>query len=153
MTDALPPRPLLSPPEDAEVIDVGGVRHVFRLSGAQTGGRLSFEEFTLAPGQLGARPHVHEAHDEYFYVLSGELAMHDGRGETILRPGGLLAATRGTAHGFRNAGTTEARALCLYTPSGYEGYFRELHQALESGATLTDDLMAEVRSRYHSWTL
>ncbi|GAA3068335.1 hypothetical protein GCM10020000_60900 [Streptomyces olivoverticillatus] len=59
---------------------------------------------------------MHEGHDEYFYVLEGELTLHTGDGEVTARPGDLLAATRGTPHGFRNAGAVPARALCLYTP-------------------------------------
>ncbi|RFU38023.1 cupin domain-containing protein [Actinomadura logoneensis] len=143
-------RALLSAPGEGELIDVAGVAHLFRLTGEQTGGRFAFEEFRLEPGIVGARPHVHEQHDEYFYVLDGELTLHTGDGETSVGPGHLLAALRGTAHGFRNAGTAPVRALCLYTPAGYEGYFREVHAAVAAGATVTDELLAEFRSRHHT---
>ncbi|MEV0976298.1 hypothetical protein [Streptomyces sp. NPDC049915] len=65
-------------------------------------------------------------------------------------PGDLLAATRGTPHGFRNAGPVTARALCLYTPAGYENYFRDVHAAVTAGAEATDELLAEFRSRYRT---
>ncbi|MBB4892944.1 putative cupin superfamily protein [Streptomyces olivoverticillatus] len=144
----IPARPLLRRPQDGELIDVAGVAHFFRLTGEHTGGHFSFEEFSLAPGTIGARPHVHEGHDEYFYVLEGELTLHTGDGEVTARPGDLLAATRGTPHGFRNAGAVPARALCLYTPAGYENYFRDVHAAVSAGAEATDELLAEFRSRY-----
>lgn len=147
------PRPLLRRPAEGELIDVAGVRHFFRLTGEHTGDRFAFEEFTLDPGVVGARPHVHHGHDEYFYVLDGELTLHDGAGEVTVGPGHLLAATRGTPHGFRNAGDDTVRALCLYTPSGYEGYFREVHAAVAAGARITDELLAEFRSRYRTTSL
>ncbi|WP_317447043.1 cupin domain-containing protein [Streptomyces collinus] len=145
-----PDRPLLRHPGDGELIDVAGVAHFFRLTGEHTGGRFAFEEFSLAPGTVGARPHVHEGHDEYFYVLEGELTLHTGDGETIAGPGTLLAATRGTPHGFRNAGVVTARALCLYTPAGYEDYFRDIHAAVSAGAEATEELLAEFRARYQT---
>jgi uncharacterized cupin superfamily protein len=153
MTDdqsRIPTRPLLRRPRDGELVDVAGVAHFFRLTGEHTGGRFAFEEFSLAPGTIGARPHVHEGHDEYFYVLEGELTLHDGDGEVAAGPGHLLAAIRGTAHGFRNEGPAPARALCLYTPSGYENYFRDVHAAVSAGAEATDELLAEFRSRYRT---
>ncbi|MFF5208169.1 cupin domain-containing protein [Streptosporangium sp. NPDC000396] len=144
------PRPLLRRPEEGELIDVAGVEHFFRLTGEHTGGRFAFEEFTLAAGVMGARPHVHEGHDEYFYVLEGELTLHNGDGEVTVGPGNLLSAVRGTPHGFRNASAETVRALCLYTPSGYEGYFREVHAAVAAGAEVTDELLAEFRARYRT---
>ncbi|WP_173868305.1 cupin domain-containing protein [Streptomyces albus subsp. chlorinus] len=150
MTDTEPPRPLLSRPGDGELIDVAGVRHLFRLTARQTEGRFSFEEFILPPGTVGARPHVHHGHDEYFYVLEGELTLHNGEGEVTAGPGTLLAALRGSPHGFRNAGPAPVRALCLYTPAGYEGYFRDVHRAVAAGAEVTDELLAEFRGRYRT---
>ncbi|MFI6793307.1 cupin domain-containing protein [Nonomuraea sp. NPDC050383] len=147
------PRPLLRRPEDGELIDVAGVAHFFRLTGEHTGGRFAFEEFTLAGGMVGARPHVHHGHDEYFYVLQGDLTLHHGDGEVTVGPGHLLAAVRGTPHGFRNAGTEPVRALCLYTPAGYEGYFREVHAAVAAGAEVTDELLAEFRARHRTTSL
>ncbi|MFI2207057.1 cupin domain-containing protein [Streptomyces sp. NPDC020192] len=153
MTDdqsPVPTRPLLRRPREGELIDVAGVAHFFRLTGEHTGGRFAFEEFSLAPGTIGARPHVHEGHDEYFYVLEGELTLHTGDGEVTAGPGDLLAAMRGTPHGFRNAGAVPAHALCLYTPAGYENYFRDVHAAVSAGDEATDELLAEFRSRYRT---
>src|SRR5690242_3726567 len=64
MTDSAAGRPLLRRPGEGELIEVAGVDHLFRLTATQTGGRFAFEEFTLDPGVLGARPHVHHGHDE-----------------------------------------------------------------------------------------
>jgi mannose-6-phosphate isomerase-like protein (cupin superfamily) len=152
MTDFVKPpaRPLLRRPDDGELMSVAGVEHMFRLTAAHTGGRFAFEEFTLGPGLVGARPHVHHGHDEYFYVLEGELTLHDGEGEITAGPGHVLAAVRGTPHGFRNAGEVPARGLCLYTPAGYEDYFRQVHAEVQAGAKVTDALLDEFRSRFRT---
>ena len=133
-----------------ETIDAAGVAHLFRLTGADTGGRLAFEDFTLPPGALGARPHVHHGHDEFFYVLSGTLTVHTGDGEVDLGPGELAAAPRGAPHGFRNAGTEPVRGICVFTPAGYEDYFRDVHRAAADGAEISDALLTELRSRYRT---
>ncbi len=46
------------------------------------------------------------------------------------------------------APTPRSGALCLYTPPGYEQYFRDVHAAVAAGEDLTVDLLAELRSHY-----
>ncbi|MEU4620318.1 cupin domain-containing protein [Actinoplanes sp. NPDC023801] len=141
---------VLRGPGEGELIRVAGVDHFFKLTAADTGGRFAMEEFTLPPGIIGARPHVHHGHDEYFYVLEGELTLHDGEGEVTAGPGNSLSAVRGAPHGFRNAGSVPVRGLCLYTPAGYEDYFRQVHAAVDAGAEVTDALLTEFRSRFRT---
>ncbi len=132
-----------------ELISAAGVEHRFKLTAGHTGGRLGFEEFVVPPATLGARPHVHRSHDESFYVLDGELTVATADGEIVLGPGDLAHAPRGSVHGFRNADPAAAvRALCLYTPTGYEQYFRDVHAAVAAGTELTDDLLRDLRARY-----
>ena len=134
---------------DGERVPAAGVEHRFLLASGQTAGRLGVEEFMVPPATLGARPHVHHSHDETFYLLDGELTVATAAGEIVLRPGDLAHAPRGALHGFRNAHVEiAARALCLYTPPGYEQYFRDVHAAVEAGVEVTDQLLAELRTRY-----
>jgi quercetin dioxygenase-like cupin family protein len=140
--------------DEGESISAAGVAHLFKLTGQDTGGLLGMEEFVLPPGIVGARPHIHRAHDEYFYVLSGRLTVTTGSGDHVLDPGDLAHAPRGSVHGYRNEdATVEVRALCLYTPPGYEQYFRDVHDAVTAGEELTVDLLADLRSRYETESL
>ena len=133
------------PAAEGEHIAAAGVQHLFKLTGAETAGRLGLEEFVVPPATLGARPHIHWAHDEHFYVLAGELTVATDSGETVLGPGDLAHAPRGSVHGFRNASdAAPARGLCMYTPPGYEGYFRDVHAAAAAGA----ELLSELRARF-----
>jgi quercetin dioxygenase-like cupin family protein len=130
---------------DGEVIEAAGVRHLFKL----TGGALGLERFDLPPGTVGARPHVHHAHDEHFYVLAGRMTVDTADGPVELGPGDLASAPRGSVHGYRNdSPDTAVAALCLYTPPGYEQYFRDVHAAVAGGAEPTPELLAELRARY-----
>jgi quercetin dioxygenase-like cupin family protein len=134
---------------EGEQLPSAGIEHRFLLTSGQTGGRLGVEEFAVPPSTLGPRPHVHHQHDETFYVLSGELTVATADGEIVLGPGELAHAPRGSLHGYRNAHAHVAsRVLCLYTPPGYEQYFRDVHAAVEAGTEITDELLAELRGRY-----
>jgi quercetin dioxygenase-like cupin family protein len=136
---------------EGELIDAAGVEHLFKLTGRHTDGRFGIERFTVPPATLGARPHIHRAHDEHFYVLSGRLTVATGDGEAVLEPGDLASALRGAVHGFRNASDEVAAvALCMYTPPGYEQYFRDVHTAVEAGTELTVDLLRDLRAQHHT---
>lgn len=139
------PRATVVRADEGERIVAAGVDHLFQL----TGGRLGVERFVLPPGTVGARPHVHGSHDEHFVVLAGELTVATEDGEVLLRAGDLVAAPRGAVHGYRNAHADVAvTALCLYTPPGYEQYFRDVHAAELAGAEVTPELLAQLRSRH-----
>lgn len=135
--------------EEGELISAAGVEHLFKLTGQHTGGRFGIERFVVPPMRLGARPHIHRGHDEYFYTLQGRLTVATADGEVVLEPGDLVSAPRGSVHGFRNAsGEIAAVALCMYTPPGYEQYFRDVHAAAEAGVELTVDLLQELRAQH-----
>ncbi|SDG51454.1 cupin domain-containing protein [Klenkia brasiliensis] len=140
--------PLVVRAGEGEDIDAAGVRHVFALTAGQTGGRVGLEEFTVPPGAVGARPHVHADHDEVFVVLDGELTLTTAGDAVVLGPGDTAAALRGTVHGYRNDTEQPARALCVYTPAGYEQYFRDVHAAVAAGQEPTPELLGRLRARY-----
>lgn len=139
---------------DGETVPAAGVDHLFKLTGSHTGGRFGLEEFSVPPDTMGARPHIHHGHDEYFYVLAGQLTVASDDGDVTLDPGDLAAAPRGAVHGFRNADDNHhVRALCMYTPPGYEQYFRDVHASVLAGSEPTPELLRELRSRYQTDSL
>jgi mannose-6-phosphate isomerase-like protein (cupin superfamily) len=139
MTEALVVRS-----DEGEHIAAAGVSHLFKLIDE----RLGLARFVVPPGVVGATPHIHHEHDETFYVLEGALTVATADGEIAVLPGDLAFAPRGSVHGFRNASDEEVVALCVYTPPGYEQYFRDVHEAVARGAELTPELVAELRHRY-----
>ena len=142
------PKAFVTRPDAGEQITIGGVEHLFLLTAAQTGARFGLERFRLAPGAMGAAPHVHGSHDEYFYALSGVLTVHTGTDELELAPGELATALRDAPHGYRNASADPVEGLCLYTPAGYEQYFRDVHAAIEAGEPASEELLTRLRRSY-----
>jgi mannose-6-phosphate isomerase-like protein (cupin superfamily) len=114
-------------PKDGEVAgDPGSRTDRFLIDGADTTGRLSVVEHTVAPHVLAGPLHYHSREDEYSYVLEGRLGARLGDHEVFAEPGDLVFKPRGQWHTFWNPGDTPTRVLELITPAGLEDLFREL---------------------------
>jgi quercetin dioxygenase-like cupin family protein len=128
-------QPFVRAPAAGATLNVLGVTHIYKATGAETAGAFSLWEAVVPPG-AGAPPHTHEREDESFYVLSGELTM-EFEGEPAPRrvgPGGFFFGARGRRHAIRNAGDQPARVLILSTPSlGLDRMFAELDAAAAAG--------------------
>ena len=115
------------------------------LTGEHTGGTFGLVEHDLPPHQLGAPMHTHEHEDEYSFVLSGRLSAQVGDEIVEAGPGELLVKPRGIQHTFWNAGDEPVRFLELISPAGFEEYFFDLAEPLNSG---DEAAMGEVVERY-----
>lgn len=121
-------------PDTGERLAAGPVTHTVLEDGTHTAERLGVLEGRIPPGWAGPPPHVHQEHEESFYVLSGAVRFVSGATETVLTAGGFFVAPIGVPHGFGNASEVEpARYLLTVTPQRYVGYFREL-ESLRPGA-------------------
>jgi len=61
--------------------------------------------------------HAHAGQDKVYHVLDGEgLFLLDGR-ELSMKPGDLLVAPEGVAHGVRNSGPARLLVLAILAPS------------------------------------
>jgi quercetin dioxygenase-like cupin family protein len=107
-------------------IELPGWSMAIKVAASDTAGAMTLLEATMAPRHEGPIEHVHVAHDESFFVLSGELRLRVGDGYRTAVAGEVVFASRGLAHGFSNPGDTPARYLAALTPSGYEFYFERL---------------------------
>lgn len=139
---------------DGERIELGPNEVVIRLSGAETDGAFSLLEYTAPPDGPSPATHVHEATDEVIYVLDGELAGRVEAEAFTAGAGDSVWIPRGRRHSFEVAGTRDAWFLLWYAPAGFEGYFEELGEFLESqpaGAPDPDAIgrkVAELSERY-----
>ena len=70
---------------------------------------------TSLPG-YGVPTHVHNADDEFFYILEGELAVIGPEGERTAGAGACVKLPRDIPHGFRNATDKPARMLVILSP-------------------------------------
>ncbi|MGE0117044.1 MAG: cupin domain-containing protein [Dongiaceae bacterium] len=127
--------PFIRDPAAGSTLDVLGVTHVYKATGAETGGSFSLWEAVVPPG-AGAPPHTHDREDEAFYVLSGELLI-EFEGEPVphrVGPGGFFFGARGRRHSYRNIGDQPAHVLILSAPScGLDQMFVELDAVTAAG--------------------
>ncbi|MDH6523158.1 quercetin dioxygenase-like cupin family protein [Streptomyces sp. SAI-135] len=132
----------MNTPHKDQQVSLGGIPTTFRVLGADTGGRLSIVEQTIAPGIL-FWPHVHSDHDQVNIVLDGELGVRIGDREWTAVAGETITKPRHVPHTVWNAGTTPARILEISAPATFEDYFLAL-----SALGPDDAARAEIQQRY-----
>ena len=76
----------------------------------------------LPPGTLSSVRHWHETEDEFCYVLSGEVILHETGGETVLRPGDAVAWPAGSpdGHCLENRSPSDATYLIVGTRNRHD---------------------------------
>lgn len=99
-----------------------------RLSGRNTNGAVEVMELTSSGGPA---PHVHQDHDELFFVLEGTFTFTLGHDDQAASEGALVYVPRGTRHGYKTL--AGSRVLELTVPAGLEGYFKEMGEGLAAG--------------------
>lgn len=118
-------------PDGGRPVWVLGELHIWKASGAETGGRYALMENVVAPGGEPP-PHVHHNEDEAFYVLSGDLAFTVGDQEFRATTGSFVFGPRNQPHTFRVTGPDPARLLVIVSPPGFEGFSAELGRPAEA---------------------
>lgn len=102
-----------SGPDAGEVLDVFGSPLFVLSDGSSLPFVVGVED--VPPG-YGVPAHVHDADDEFFYILEGELTVAGPEGKSTAGAGACVRLPRNVAHGFRNASASPARMLVVLTP-------------------------------------
>src|SRR5512146_2138095 len=126
MDSNIAPHPFLSKSGEGEILVKSGMR--LKVGSAQTSG--TFELLELE-GTGGPPPHVHQDHDECFYVIQGSYIFTLGAEEVEASTGSVVFVPRGARHAFRPS--EGAQALVFVVPANLEGFFRELGEGLAAG--------------------
>lgn len=115
-------------------ISLVGNTYTILVSAEDTAGRYSLIDMFVPPGG-GPPAHRHDF-EESFTVLEGEIDA-TFRGETVtVRTGQVIQIPANAPHQFRNNSAQPARLLCICSPAGQEGMFRELGVEVPSRTTL-----------------
>jgi mannose-6-phosphate isomerase-like protein (cupin superfamily) len=117
---------------------------VIKASADTTGGAFAIVE-EIAP--LDTPLHVHEREDEVFYVLEGHHVVEVGDAAFELGPGDLAFGPRGVPHAQRRVVPRTGRLLTMFSPAGFEGFFRELAESERAG-TIGPGAYAQASKRY-----
>lgn len=125
-------------PGDGKMIPVPGHKITRKVSGAETNGAFSMLEVELEGD--GPPLHIHNAEDESFYVLEGDMILQVGDRRINATAGSFVFVPRGTIHTFARAGQHPARFLVTYSPAGFEDFFDE---AVDLDVTDTEAYVAK----------
>lgn len=120
---------------EGERLSFSDAEFVVKVSGASTGGALSVIE-ELDP--LDTPLHVHSNEDELWCILEGEHIFQIGDVEMTAGPGDVVFAPRGVPHSQRRVIPRKGRFIEVFTPGGFDGFFRELAEAEASGASMPE---------------
>jgi quercetin dioxygenase-like cupin family protein len=105
-------------------LSVAGSTYTILVSGEDTAGRYSLIDMYVPPGG-GPPPHRHDF-EESFTVLEGEIEATFRGKKLSLRTGQVIQIPANAPHQFRNNSAQPARLLCICSPAGQEGMFREI---------------------------
>ena len=81
--------------------------------------RFNFAIIEIAAGRE-LEAHVHDAEDDAFYILEGELTFIVAAGDVVAGPGTFVLIPPDVEHGFRNDGSEPVRMLNIHAPAGFD---------------------------------
>ena len=82
--------------------------------------RFNLAVITVQPRRHGPPPHVHEAEDDAFFMLEGELVFAADGEEVLAGPGTFVLVPPGVEHTFENRGDAVARFVNVHAPAGFD---------------------------------
>jgi quercetin dioxygenase-like cupin family protein len=86
---------------------------------------ISFLSESFIPGDA-IRVHKHSNEDELIFIHKGTGVFTLDEKEYAVQAGAVALVPKGIWHGLRNTGAENIEMRFAYTPSGFEGYFRDL---------------------------
>ena len=124
-TGAASQRPAALAAADGELVYIGRDPVRIKVSPPDRQGRFGMITQDVSAG-TSIPIHLHEREDEIIFIQSGSGEATLGDDKVALAAGSVLFVPQGTWHGGRNTGNEILRWIAIYSPSGFEGYFREI---------------------------
>ena len=139
--------PKIVGPTDGKSVFLGSIGARMMTWTEETENRFSLVEHPMPPRRLAAPVHKHSREDEYSYVLEGRMGALLGDDVVYAEAGDYVYKPRDQWHTFWNAGDEPCRILEIIAPGGFEHFFDELGEAIESGQ-MSDEKFADLGDRY-----
>jgi mannose-6-phosphate isomerase-like protein (cupin superfamily) len=133
---------------EGEAHSFGPSRVTIKAGGDETAGSFYLGEGEIEPGFPGPPLHFHERLHDMFFVLEGRLTFQLGDRTVEAMPGTFVCVPPGVRHTFSNRSDQPVRFLNFNTPSGWEGYMRDLGAAFATGEPPSQETIGRIASRY-----
>ena len=130
-TAAMAFEPIISLPGAEREIEPGGTVHELLVTKAATDGQLGMIVVGSFAGGGPGPSIVNSEAAEYWYVIDGTFRFHIGDKVFQGGPGTLVAADKGTPHGY--VAITAGHVLTIVTPGGLEQLYVEVAETGASG--------------------
>jgi quercetin dioxygenase-like cupin family protein len=103
------------------------------LNGEENNGKYSLIQMTFPYEMEKEIPlHKHTLEDIIIYVIEGSFIIRYGDENINGIPGMILKLEKNIEHSYKKIGPDKGKLLVLFTPSGFENYFRDLHSTSPS---------------------
>jgi mannose-6-phosphate isomerase-like protein (cupin superfamily) len=96
---------------------VGNVEFLARTADTP---RFNLAIIMIRPRRDGPPAHVHQAEDDAFYMLDGELVFTADGAEVVAGPGTFVLVPPGVEHTFENRTDEVARFVNVHAPAGFD---------------------------------
>lgn len=121
---------------------------IIKISKMQGSESICFLSESFRPGDaLPVHKHLNE--DELIFLHKGSGLFTLGEKQYSIKEGGVALVPKGIWHGLRNTGTENIEMRFAYTPSGFEGFFREV--GTPAGQPFVQKTMEERRAIAKKW--
>jgi quercetin dioxygenase-like cupin family protein len=117
----------------------------FRVTYLHSSDGFALLQWDAPPRASGIPIHYHDATEEGFYVLAGQIGLLIDQDELVRDAGGYTVVQPGQHHTFWNPTDEEASYLTPIVPGGFAEYLRELAAGLER--TSSDEDETSLRKR------
>jgi quercetin dioxygenase-like cupin family protein len=119
-----------------------------KISKNQGANTICFLSESFRPGDaLPVHKHLNE--DELIFIHKGAGLLTLGEKVHEVTEGAVALVPRGVWHGLQNTGTVNIEMRMAFTPSGFEGFFREVGTPV--GQTFIKKTMEERRAIAKKW--
>ena len=125
------------------------------VKGVADAGDVGFAliDYSAAPGVAGPPLHVHDAIDEAWYLLEGQLDVQVGERRRQVRAGSFLLVPHGIPHTFVNAGTGWARWIGVLSPGSALGMLEDLGRLVPEHGAPDEDAIGKMFQLYGTTVL
>jgi mannose-6-phosphate isomerase-like protein (cupin superfamily) len=109
--------------ERAVVVQAGDGYHIGNvefLARSLDTKRFNLAIVTIEPHRRGPDSHAHDAEDDSFYMLEGELVFTVDGEDVTAGPGTFVLVPPGVEHTFANRAEEPARFVNVHAPAGFD---------------------------------
>ena len=136
--------------QEGEAVRMRAGTSVVRIKIAKSQGSnsLCFLSESITPGDV-LPVHKHSNEDELIFIHKGSGLFTLGEQVTAVGEGTVVLVPKGTWHGLQNTGSAPIEMRFAFTPSGFEGFFREVGTPV--GQPFVQKTMEERRAIAKKW--